>query len=145
MRKEYILFILLAVVLFLAAAWIIPLETARETLPMVINVTESSNPQLGFSVSPKGLTVLDFGTTFPGSTVIKTMNLSRGNQPPVLVSLSSEGIMGPWVELSHREFLLKEPVQLKVSVRVPDAATDGRYTGNLVIVYKKTLFSLFMA
>jgi hypothetical protein len=75
---------------------------------------------------------------------MKTVNVTRGNQPPALVSLSSDGTIAPWVELSDREFILIKPAQVKVSVKVPEDATEGTYSGYLRILYKKTLFSLLM-
>jgi hypothetical protein len=146
MKKQHIIFILLTVILLAAiAAWSIPLGTSDEVLPVTLNVTGGSVRELGFAVSHEEQKELDFGTTFPGTTVIKTVNISRGSQPPAFVSISSEGSIVPWLEVSDNDFLLKDPKQVKVSVVVPADAQQGLYTGQLNIAYRKTLFSLFLA
>jgi hypothetical protein len=144
MKQVYIFFILILVILSAAAAWSIPLETTGEVLPVILKVTNATKPQLGFSIAGDELKELDFGSTFPGTTVIKTVNITRGNQPPAFVSLSAQGTIAPWVELSNEDFLLTKLTQVKVSVRVPEDAPEGTYTGNITVLYKKTVFSLFL-
>jgi len=144
MKQEYIFFILILVILSAAVAWSIPLETTGEVLPVILKVTNATKPQLGFSIAGEELKELDFGSTFPGTTVIKTVNITRGNQPAAFVSLSARGPIAPWVELGNGDFLLTKLTQVKVSVRVPQDAPEGTYTGNITVLYKKTVFSLFL-
>lgn len=138
MKWYFVIFVLVVTAFSLAAAWSIPLETTVEVLPMVITVT---NEQLGVYMTEETQKEFNFGSTFPGTTVIKTMNLTRGNQPPALVSMSVQGSIAPWVELSAYDFLLDEPKQIAVAVKVPSEAPEGTYSGNLTITYKKTLIS----
>jgi hypothetical protein len=144
MKKVSLLFFILTLVLAGAAVWSYPLETSEETLPVTINVTDVGGRLVGFSVSATEPKELDFGSTFHGTTVIKTVNLSRGIEPPALVSLSPEGIIAPWTEVSDGEFLLVRPKQVQVSMKVPSDAREGTYSGRIRIVYKKTLFSILM-
>jgi hypothetical protein len=138
MKWYYVSFVLVVAAFSLAAAWNIPLETTVEVLPMVITVT---NEQLGIHMTEEPQKAFDFGSTFPGTTVIKTMNITRGNQPPAMVSMSVQGSIAPWVELSAYDFLLDEPEQIAVAVKVPAEAPEGAYSGNLTIKYKKMLIS----
>jgi hypothetical protein len=138
MKWYYAIFVLVVAAFSLAAAWSIPLETTVEVLPMVITVTDE---QLGVHMTEEPQKEFNFGSTFPGTTVIKTMNITRGNQPPAMVSMSVQGSIAPWVELSAYDFLLDEPEQIAVAVRVPAEAPEGAYSGNLTITYKKTLIS----
>ena len=141
MKITLLFFVLLAVVLLMAAAWSIPLGTTEKVLPVSVNVTGAGSRVIGFSVSGGEEKELDFGSTFPGTTVIKTVNISRGTEPSALVSLSPEGAIAPWTEISDGEFLLVQPRQVKVSVKVPEDAPEGRYSGQVRIIYTKTLFS----
>lgn len=144
MKKIYIFFILFLITLSAALAWSIPLGSTEEVLPVTLNVTDTSSRQLGFSVSREEQKELDFGSTFPGTTVIKTLNITRGSQPPAFVSVIPEGTIAPWTEVSDGDFLLNNLNQVKVSVKVPEDAKEGNYGGQIRILYKKTLFSILM-
>jgi hypothetical protein len=111
---------------------------------VTLNVTDTSSRQLGFSVSREEQKELDFGSTFPGTTIIKTVKITRGTQPPAFVSLIPEGTIAPWTEVSDGDFLLNNLKQVKVSVKVPDNAKEGKYGGQIRITYKKTIFSMLM-
>jgi len=145
MKRRYIIFILFVVILFALAVWSIPLGTSDQVLPVTLNVTNNSGRVVGFSVTKEELEELDFGMTFAGTIVVKTINITRGNQPPALVSIFPEGTIASWITVSEGNFLLKNPKQVMVSVKVPENANEGVYTGNIRIIYKKTVFSLLLA
>jgi hypothetical protein len=144
MKKRYIVFILAVVVVSVLASWEIPLRTTEEVIPMSLNVTGASSREVGFAINQEGLKKLDFGTTFPGTTVIKTVNITRGTEPPAYVSISLEGNIAPWVTVSECDFLLKDQKQVTVGVNVPFDANEGYYSGNIRIIYEKTAFSLLL-
>jgi hypothetical protein len=81
MKTRYIILLLFVVVLLAITAWSIPLGTTEEVLPMTLNVTGIS-PEVRFAVTKEELKKLDFGTTFPGTTVVKAVNITRGNPTP---------------------------------------------------------------
>lgn len=136
----YIPAFVLVIALSLAAAWNVPMETTTEVLPMSIRV---SDEQLEVHITEEPQKEFDFGGTFPGTAVIKTMNITRGNQPPAMVCMSINGSIASWVKLSENDFLLDNPKQIEVTVNVPADAPKGAYAGNLTITYKKTLFCMF--
>jgi len=103
MKWYYIPTFALVIALSLAAAWSIPIDTTVEVLPLVINVT---NEQLEVHITKEPQKAFNFGNTFPGTTVIKTMNITRGNQPQAMVSMSIHGSIASWVELNENDFLL---------------------------------------
>ena len=109
-------------------------------MPLVINVT---NEQLEVHITKEPQKGFNFGSTFPGTAVIKTMNFTRGNQPPAMVSMSINGSIASWVELNENDFLLDKPKQIEVTVNVPADAPKGVYAGNLAMTYKKTLITIF--
>ena len=142
MIKKELFFILLAgIILAGAIAVFVPLATTEQVLPVTLNVTTPSDRTISFALTQDDQNRLDFGTTFPGTTVIKTVNISRGSEPPAFVSISWKGTITPWLEVSDNNFLLTDSPQLKVSAFTPKNADAGSYSGLLVIAYKKTLFS----
>jgi hypothetical protein len=144
MKRRYIIFILFVVILSVFAVWSIPLGTSDQVLPVTLNVTNNSGRVVGFTVTKEELEELDFGMTFPGTIVVKTINITRGNQPPAFISIFPEGTIASWISVSEGNFLLKNPKQVMVSVKVPEDANEGVYTGNIRIIYKKTVFSLLL-
>jgi len=136
----YILAFVLVIAISLAAVWSVPIETTTEVLPMSLCVTDE---QLEVRITEEPQKEFDFGGTFPGTAVIKTMNVTRGNQAPAMVSMSVNGSLAPWVELSENDFLLDNPKRIEVTVNVPADAPKGAYAGNLTLSYKKTLFCMF--
>jgi len=145
MKRRVIIFILFVVVLFALVALNIPLGTSAQVLPLTLKVTNNSSREVGFTVTKEELEELDFGMTFPGTIVVKTVNITRGNQSPAFVSIFTEGTIAPWISVSEGNFLLKNPKQVMVSVKIPEDANEGVYTGNVRIIYKKTVFSLLLA
>jgi hypothetical protein len=142
MIQKELFFILLAGILFAGAiAVFVPLATTEQVLPVTLNVTTPSDRAISFALTYGDQNRLDFGTTFPGTTVIKTVNISRGSEPPAFVSISWNGTIKPWLEVSDNNFLLTDSRQLNVSAVIPKNADAGSYSGQLVIAYKKTLFS----
>ena len=139
MKRRNIIFILIVVVLSGIAAWSIPLETTDEILPVTLNVTHTSR-ELGFAVTQEEVKYLNFGTTFPGTTVIKTVNITRGTQPPAYVTIIPQGDIANWLVINESSFLLEDPKQITVSVKVPTDAKEGIYSGHIGIRYSKTVF-----
>jgi hypothetical protein len=142
MIKKELFFILLAGTLLAGAiAVFVPVATTEQVLPVTLNVTTPSDRTISFALTHGDQNGLDFGTTFPGTTVIKTINISRGSEPPAFVSISWNGTITPWLEVSDKNFLLTDSRQLKVNAVIPRDANTGSYSGQLIITYKKTLFS----
>jgi hypothetical protein len=146
MRREHLFSIIaFGILCLLLIALAIPLETSEQDISISLNVTNPSYHKIEFTVAHESSTELNFGTTFPGTTVIKIINLTRGLEPPAYVSISSEGQIQPWLTISTHEFLLNTLKQVTVSVNVPQDAHAGTYSGCLVIVYKKTLLSILQS
>ncbi len=84
--------------------------------------------------------ILNFGGTFPGTTVIKTVNTPEEHNP-AYVTIVPEGDIANWLAISESAFLLIDPKQITVSLKVPADANEGSYSGHIRIRYSKTLFS----
>jgi len=101
---------------------------------MFIRVTDE---QIGVHIADESQKEFNFGSTLPGTAVIKTMKITRGDQPPAVVSISVNGSIASWLELSENNFLLDDQKQIEVTVNVPTDASEGTYTGSLMITYKQ--------
>jgi len=126
------------IILFLAVAiiWNIPVGKFSETLPVVVIIGEPG--QIGVHTTREPQKMFDFGTTFPGTKVQKTMNLTKGNEPPAKVHITVSGAIKNWTSVNEYDFLMDEPAQVEVTIVIPDNADKGTYKGNITIDYTST-------
>ena len=84
MRLYWLISVIL-ISIFIAVIWNIPAAKFTETLPVTLTISEPG--QIGVHTT-KGLQKeFDFGTTPPGTKIQKTMNLTRGNEPPAKIHI----------------------------------------------------------
>ncbi len=138
--KKFWYAIIPAVVVIIAIllAWNAPLSTTTEVLPVSVNVTEER--VIGVHMTKEDQKEFNFGTTFPGAVTTKTMNLTRGNSPPARVHIAVSGSpIAQWITLDKNDFVLDEPMQVNVTLTIPEGAEKGRYRGDVTIRYTATL------
>jgi hypothetical protein len=121
---------------FIAIIWNIPVGKSSETLPVVITISELG--QIGVYTTKEPQKMFDFGTTFSGTKVQKTMNLTRGNEPPAKVHITVSGAIQNWTLVNKNDFVLDELTQVEVTLAIPDDAEKGTYNGNITIDYINT-------
>ncbi len=124
---------LIVLIISIAWVWDTPAERFTETLPAVITVTEPG--QIGVHSTKEPQKMFNFGSTFPGTKVQKTMNLSRGNEQPAKVHIIVSGEIQNWTSVNINDFVLDEPVQVEVTIAIPDDAAKGMYSGNVTVDY----------
>jgi hypothetical protein len=123
--------------IFIAIIWNIPVGKFSETLPVVITVAEPR--QIGVHTTKEPQKMFNFGTTFPGTKAQKTLNLTRGKEPPAKVHITTSGdVIKNWTTLNVNDFVLDEDAQVEVTVAVPDNAEKNTYRGNITINYTTT-------
>ncbi len=122
--------------LFIAIIWNIPVAKSSETLPIVITISEPG--EIGVFTTKEPQKMFNFGTTFPGTKVQKTMNLTRGNKPPAKVHITVSGAIRNWTLVNKNDFILNELTQVEVTLTIPDDAEKGTYDGNITIDYINT-------
>lgn len=125
------LLIILAVII-----WTLPTGNFTETLPVVVTVSDPA--QIGVHTTREPQKIFNFGSTFPGTKVQKTMNLTNGNEPPAKVHITVSGAILNWTSVNRNDFVLDEPTQVEVTVTIPDKAQKGTYNGNITIDYIST-------
>ncbi len=126
----------ICLILVFTIVWNIPISKFSETLPVIITVAEAG--QIGVHNTKEPQKMFNFGTTFPGTKVQKTMNLTRGNEPIANVHITVSGSIMNWTTLDKNDFILDEHSQVKVTVSIPDNAGMGTYSGNITINYIST-------
>lgn len=134
--KWYWLIPFIILFLFIAIIWNIPVAKSSETLPVVITISEPG--EIGVHTTREPQKMFNFGTTFPGTKVQKTMNLTRGNEPPAKVHISVSGVILNWTTVNKNDFVLDELTQVEVTLTIPDDAEKGIYNGNITINYINT-------
>lgn len=84
---------------------------------------------------------LHFGRValFTGAYITKFMKISNYEKHPSFVSISFDGEMADWTEVSENYFVLepKEERELTFKVNVPQDAEPGNHTGTAKIVMKR--------
>lgn len=127
-----------AVILIISVviAWNIPAGRFSETLPVIVTVAEPG--QIGVHTTREPQKMFDFGTTFPGTKVQKTMNLTRSNEPPALIHINASGAVQDWITIGRNDFVLDEPAQVDIFIIIPENAGKGAYSGNITIDYTGT-------
>jgi hypothetical protein len=129
-------FIPAILIILSAVIWILPAGKSSETLPVVVIISDSG--QIGVHTTREPQKMFNFGTTFSGTKVQKTMNLTRGNEPPAKVHITISGAIQNWTTVSKNDFVLDELTQVEVTVAIPDNADKGTYDGNITIDYINT-------
>jgi hypothetical protein len=114
----------------------IPAGKFSETLPVLITISEPG--EIGVHTTREPQKMFNFGTTFPGTKVQKTMNLTRGSEPPARVHITVSGAITNWTALSRNDFVLDEPTQVEVTIIIPEDTEKGTYTGNITLDYIST-------
>ncbi len=122
--------------LFIAIIWNIPTSKFSEMLPVVVTISEPG--QIGVHTTKEPQKMFNFGTTFPGTKVQKTMNLTRGDEPPAKVHITVSGAIKNWTYVNKNYFVLAELTQVEVTLTIPGDAEKGTYNGNITIDYINT-------
>ncbi len=126
MRLYWVIpFIVLSVLI--AVIWNEPVFKFSETLPVKIIVSDPG--KIGVYTAKEPQKIFDFGITFPGTKVQKTMNLTRGKEPPAKIHITVNGMMQNWTILNKNDFVLDDPTQVEVTIMIPDDAQKGTYRG----------------
>jgi len=131
MKKYW--YLIPVVIILLALAWNIPISTTSEVLPAFVNVSDDGI--IGVHMTKEEQRELNFGSLFPGAATTKTINLSRGSSPPAQVHIEVEGEITPWTELGRNDFMLTGPVQVNVTLTIPEGTEQGRYLGSATVRY----------
>lgn len=126
-----------AILLLVAIAiWNIPAGKFSETLPVLVTISDPG--QIGIHTTKEPQKMFNFGTTFPGTKVQKTMNLTRGNEPPAKVHITVSGAIKNWTSVSANDFVLDEPTQVELTMSIPENIEKGAYNGNITVDYVST-------
>lgn len=123
-------------IILTAVIWNVPVGKFSETLPAVVTISEPG--QIGVYTTREPQKMFNFGSTFPGTKVQKTMNLTNGNEPPARVHITVSGAILNWTSVNNNDFVLDGPTQIEVTVTIPDNAEKGTYNGNITIDYTST-------
>jgi len=134
--RSYWFILLIILFIFIAIIWNIPAGKFSETLPVTITISDPG--QIGVHTTGDAQKMFNFGTTFPGTKVQKTMNLTRGNEPPAKIHITVSGAIENWTTVDKNDFVLDEITQVEVLIAVPDNAEKGTYNGNIIIDYAST-------
>lgn len=129
-------FIPAILIILSAVIWTLPAGKFSETLPVVVTISDPG--QIGVHTTREPQKMFDFGTTFSGTKVQKTMNLTRGNEPPAKVHITVSGAIQNWTLVNKNDFVLDELIQVEVTLIIPDDAEKGTYNGNITIDYINT-------
>jgi hypothetical protein len=124
------------ILVLLVVVWNIPAGKFSETLPVVVAISDPG--QIGINTTKEPQKMFNFGTTFPGTKVQKTMNLTRGNEPLAKVHITVSGEITNWTTISKNDFVLDEPAQVEVTISIPDSAEKRTYDGNITVDYIST-------
>lgn len=95
------------ILILLVVVWNIPAGKFSETLPVVVTISDPG--QIGIHTTKEPQKMFNFGTTFPGTKVQKTMNLTRGNEPLAKVHITVSGAIKNWITISKNDFVIDEP------------------------------------
>jgi hypothetical protein len=82
--------------------------------------------------------VFNFGIMYPGISTTKFLNPTRGNSPPARVHIAVSDEIAQWITLDKNDFVLDEPMQVNVTLTIPEGVEESRYTGNVTIHYTAT-------
>lgn len=134
--RWYILFLGIFVLLTVVLIWNIPASSFSETIPVMVNISDTDHIDVHVTKEPQKM--FNFGTTFAGTKIEKTMNLTRGQEPPAKVHISASGEIRDWIVINKNDFVLNEPTQIKVTIAIPDTAKKDTYNGNITIDYVNT-------
>ena len=134
--KWHILFPVIFVLLIAVVIWNIPASSFSETIPVVVNISDTD--QIDVHITKEPQKIFNLGTTFAGTKIEKTMNLTRGQEPPAKVHISASGEIRDWITVNKSDFVLNEPTQIKVTIAIPDTAKKDTYNGNITIDYVNT-------
>lgn len=131
--KKYILILLLVVIL----------SVPFLTLLMIVEVTEipttvTVGSELGFNVDTDKLY---FGTLVRGGSAERSLDIANFDCKKCFVVVSKEGEIAKWITLSDNKFIMRngEGKSIIVDLNVPNNADEGVYTGNIKIVFWKTI------
>lgn len=139
MKRYWLLLVILVIsVISIILVWNLPSGRFNETLPVVVTVSEPGQIEVNMTREPQK--AFNFGNTFPGTKIQKTMNLSRGNEPPASIHITVNGAVKNWITIDKNDFILDEPDQVNVTITIPYNAESGTYTGNITINYISTYF-----
>ncbi|MCZ7383101.1 MAG: hypothetical protein O8C64_16210 [Candidatus Methanoperedens sp.] len=123
-------------IILTAVVWNVPAAKFSETLPAVVTISEPG--QIGVYTTREPQKMFNFGSTFPGTKVQKTMNLTNGNEPPARVHITVSGAILSWTSVNRNDFVLDGSAQVEVTVTIPNNAEKGTYNGNITIDYIST-------
>jgi hypothetical protein len=129
---KWLIPLLIAILLTIMLIWNVPVSTTTEVLPAFVNVTEGI---IGVHMTKEEQRELNFGAIFPGAAATKTLNLTCGSSPPAHVRIESEGRIASWITFERNDFVIDEPLQVNVTVSIPEGTEQGRYTGSVTIRY----------
>jgi hypothetical protein len=136
MKKRWYIVIPAVVAVAILLAWNAPLSTTTEVLPVSVNVTEER--VIGVHMTKEEQKEFNFGIMYPGISTTKTMNLTRGNSPPARVHIEVSGEIAQWITLDKNDFVLDEPMQVNVTLTIPEGTEVREYSGNVTIRYTAT-------
>ncbi len=123
-------------IIFIAVIWNLPAGKFTETLPVVVTISDPG--QIGVHTTREQQKLFNFGSTFPGTKVQKTMNLTNGNEPPARVHITVSQAILNWTSVNRNDFVLDGFAQVEVTVTIPDNAKKETYNGNITIDYINT-------
>lgn len=123
-------------IIFIAVLWTLPAGKFTERLPVIVTVSDTG--QIGVHTTREPQKLFNFGSTFPGTKVQKTMNLTNGNEPPARVHITVSGAILNWTSVNRNDFVLDGPSQVEVTVTIPENAKKDTYNGNITIEYIST-------
>jgi|TARA_B100001964_G_scaffold94910_1_gene106364 uncharacterized membrane protein len=85
---------------------------------------------------------IKFGMIMPGTSGERSIMVNNSAAYPLKAIILKSGYIADWVKVSENNFILKENEnrQIIFEVSAPENADYGNYTGEVKIIFKKTLF-----
>ncbi|MCH8003662.1 MAG: hypothetical protein IH934_03435 [Nanoarchaeota archaeon] len=86
---------------------------------------------------------IKFGMIMPGTSSQRSITVNNSATYPLRVVILKSGYIADWVKVSENNFILKENgiKNIIFEAYAPENADYGNYTGNVDIIFKKTLFN----
>jgi len=97
-----------------------------------IDVNFSIGDYVGFNLDQE---VLNFGTTIPGGTSTRIVELV--SDKPLKVHITVEGQVKDWMKISDNDFIMDGKKEVGFAISAPVDMPKGNYTGKVTIFFMK--------
>jgi len=130
--KIKIVIAIICIVVIIAMIIILVNSYVKMSSIRVIDVNFSISDYIGFNLDQESL---NFGTTVPGGTATRVLELVSDR--PVKVHIVVNGEVEKWIYVSENDFILDGKKEVGFAIKAPDETPMGNYTGKVTIFFMK--------